>query len=155
MEEVLTEVGATAGELTGVEVGATGAGEELAEVEAGAGEEEAGVLAAGEAEADPDASGAGMLESSALLHPVLLVNAAGHSTCLKSTVGLSAPSNHPNLKLQPGWRAVGKLLQEDAEETPPYCAPHPDEGAPNSAVQPRFIILAFAGVVEEKFKTYR
>lgn len=77
-----------------------------------------------------------MLESSALLQPVLWVNSAGHSTCLKSTVGLSASSNHPNLKLQPGWRAAGKAEHEDTAAIPPYCAPHPEEGAPYSVVQP-------------------
>lgn len=108
-EDDLAEVGTTMAELEDAEVGATTADEELAEVGTTTAtfelelEETAEVLATGEEEAEalPDAP-AGMLESSALLHPVLLVNAAGHSTCLKSTVGLSAPSNHPNLKLQPG-----------------------------------------------------
>jgi len=40
--------------------------------------------------------------SPALTHPVLAVKAAGHVTCTKSTVGLSAPSNQSNLQSQPG-----------------------------------------------------
>lgn len=102
MEEA-AEVGTTAAGLDVAELGATTTDEELTEV--GATEEvlaDVAASASGEADALPEASGAGMLESSALLHPVLLVNAAGHSTCLKSTVGLSAPSNQLNLKLQPG-----------------------------------------------------
>jgi len=74
--------------------------------------------------------------SPARTHPVLAVRAAGHSTCTKSTVGLSAPSNQSYLQSQPGWRAVGNVAQAEADEIPPYCAPHPDEGAPHSAVQP-------------------
>lgn len=37
--------------------------------------------------------GGAALPSSALTHPVLAVRAAGQETCVKSTVGLSDPSN--------------------------------------------------------------
>jgi len=40
--------------------------------------------------------------SPARTHPVLAVRAAGHSTCTKSTVGLSAPSNQSYRQSQPG-----------------------------------------------------
>jgi hypothetical protein len=109
---------------------------DVAELATGAAELATTVDDAEEATALPLASAAGMLESSALLQPVLLVRAAGHSTCLKSTVGLSAPMNHPKRKSHPGLRAAGKLEQLSAAEIPPYCAPHPDEGAPNWVVQP-------------------
>ena len=53
--------------------------------------------------------------------PVLSVSTAGHVTCLYSTVGLSAPSKKSSKrKLQPGFSALGKLLQALASETPPY-----------------------------------
>jgi hypothetical protein len=40
-----------------------------------------------------ETSGSGSLALSALTHPVFAVIAAGQETCLKSTVGLSAPIN--------------------------------------------------------------
>lgn len=78
----------------------------------------------------------GALESSALVQPLLAVMAAGHATCLKETVGLSAPLNQSKRQLQPAWRAAGKPEHEDDEEMPPYCAPQPEDGAPHSCVQP-------------------
>lgn len=149
MEEA-AEVGTTTTGLEVAELGATTTDEELTEV--GATEEVlAEVLATGEADALPEASGAGMLESSALLHPVLLVNSAGQLTCLKLTVGLSAPSNQSNLKLQPGLRASGKAAQEETAATPPYCAPHPEEGAPNSFVQPLKIPTPPPGIAKSNW----
>lgn len=43
----------------------------------------------------------GSLASSALIQPVFAVRAAGQATCVKETVGLSAPSNQPKRQLQP------------------------------------------------------
>jgi hypothetical protein len=63
------------------------------------------------------------------------VSSAGHATCTKSIVGLSAPFIQSQRKLQPGWRALGNAEQV-LDEMPPYCSPQPEEGAPHSLVQP-------------------
>jgi len=70
-----------------------------------------------EAAAAPET--AGILVSSLLTQPVFAVIAAGHSTCTKSTVGLSAPENQSKRQSQPGWRAVGKE-EHVSVEIPPY-----------------------------------
>jgi len=105
----------------------TGAVEEVAGVEAEAVD---AALLTEETELEPVGS------SPCLTHPVMEVKAAGHSTCTKSTVGLSAPWNQSNRQLHPVCKAVGKVAQAEAEEIPPYCCPQPDDGAPHSAVHP-------------------
>ena len=63
--------------------------------------------------------------------PVLAVSSEGQVISVKSTSGLSAPLNQSKRQLQPALRAAGKLSHADLEETPPYCWPQPEEGAPN------------------------
>ena len=112
MEEVVSTP-ASALVATGSDAAVVSTGSALEVVATGSALEVATVLPLG-------AAAAGWLASSALVHPVFFVIAAGQATCSKDTVGLSAPSNHPNRKLQPAWRASGKVEQSVAEETPPY-----------------------------------
>lgn len=99
---------------------------------AGAAAEDAGVEAADDGAADPP-----LEPSPSRLHPVFAVSALGQVTDFQSTVGLSAPSKKlPKRKLQPGSSADGNVEHALADETPPYCSPQPEEGAPHSSVQP-------------------
>jgi len=94
------------------------------------------------------AAGAGSLSLSERIHFVFAVSAAGQATCVKETVGLSQPSNQSKRQRQPAWRASGKESQLELSEIPPYCAPHPEEGAPHSVVQPLKIPTPPPGIYE-------
>ena len=100
---VLREDGVETTALTGgaeVDVGVEVVAEELEAllIEATAGAE----AAAEEEEATTAPTISGILESSALLLPVLAMISAGQATCSNSTVGLSAPSNQSYRQSQPG-----------------------------------------------------
>jgi hypothetical protein len=65
----------------------------------------------------------GKLESSDLVHPVLLVSSVGHWTWVKLKVGLSEFLNQSNLQLHPDCSFVGIAAHWDLLDMPPYCAP--------------------------------
>jgi hypothetical protein len=104
----------TTGDELGLDTSADELGLEMAE---GAAEDGLGELL------PPLGVKVGNLESSSRLQPVRATSSAGHCTCSKVKVGLSAFLNQSKRHWQPGLRASGKESHSLRDEIPPYCAP--------------------------------